>query len=416
MQTDLSERTINEDEEASNILSEGDTVSEVDESPSFADGVESYSSGNPHELSLQGYRAAVTDEIEMDELGTQENYGRFGRDWQQGTLCQTSHQLEVPPPPLQPLIPEHWPTNVLQSSSYPLYRYPKYAENMHISPNISGPAYTATYTTPYQNAAPYSPYPNFLPNNPAPTSSEPPQSYPYPSLTWSGQRPSKKSQKLRAVAQFIREDLHLSPIEFLLEIIGCKETDVEIKEYKSRFYTGNAIPRLLDSISTNDDSGWRKLDAWFEARALKLVLDRVDKEMKDLSSEFVISIKDIEPKRLLNFDIEKDISRSIQSISPWTHEIILRAAQSDRAKVENKKKTPFAVRINFILPSMRDSSPSLAMYSDYRTALQPALKPKYSLSIRPRLQLFWPRCFETSHEFSVNMRPHCLIHHDSQSA
>ncbi|KLO05985.1 hypothetical protein SCHPADRAFT_933338, partial [Schizopora paradoxa] len=252
-----------------------------------------------------------------EETGLSGISGEIWRDWvEQGP---SQHKLTETHPP----------------SMYPQYFQPQFDPYANYGP-------TNFMYHPTDNPTPYQ-YPNLAPNPfPAPSHSGPnsvASAMPIhslddvaagpsaedtvPTLDWAGVRPTKKQQKLRAVASFIREELFMSPTEFLLEIIGCKDSDTEIKEYKSKFYSTRAIPRLLDTISKGDAQGCSKLDAWFETRALKLVLDRVDKEMTTLTSEFVVTMKDIEPKHLLNFNIQSEVLQTIKDDSPWLHQILV---------------------------------------------------------------------------------------------
>jgi hypothetical protein len=133
----------------------------------------------------------------------------------------------------------------------------------------------------------------------------------------------------------ILQDLSISPIDLLLVTLGPQN---EYKAYKDSFYHGNslAVDHLLNVVNA-EKRGHDKLMQWVNIRALDVVLKRVSKEMDALRA-FQMSIKDITPEFLMEFKLQTEITDVLGQISPWLRRILLTAAQTRRASIENKTK------------------------------------------------------------------------------
>lgn len=133
----------------------------------------------------------------------------------------------------------------------------------------------------------------------------------------------------------ILHDLGISPIDLLLVTLGPQ---IEYKAYKDSFYHGNslAVDHLLNVVDA-EKRGHDKLMQWVNVRALDIVLKRISKEMDSLRV-FQMSIKDISPEFLMEFKLQTEITDVLEQLSPWLRRILLTAAQTRRASIENRTK------------------------------------------------------------------------------
>lgn len=328
--------------------SEGATESSTDSEVDMPHSVDERAQSHPFDaLYPLQYRQQSYDE---GFGGVEANYlGGPGSYWtQQGMSYQNAQQ------------PLYFPTFPYSTATAPHLQHHKEVQAIPHVPQWMHHHAGIIPDTPQRSAAPHStstlnPFPTHPPAvafaHSAPPLGNPPSALPSasstdtPLLNWRRGVASSlsKSQKVKAVAAFLRKDLNMSPTDFLLAIVKSDDKSRELETLKSSFYSGTAIPRLLTAIRDSDKQGWPRLDNWYEDRALTVVLDRVDEEMTLLASEFVVAMKDLQPKRLMNFDIGNEVARVMDETSPWLRKILLRAAQSDRAKEENTKKNPLPV-------------------------------------------------------------------------
>ena len=70
---------------------------------------------------------------------------------------------------------------------------------------------------------------------------------------------------------------------------------------------------------------------------LDIVLKKIMKEMDSLRL-FRMSIKDLTPEFLMEFNLQSAITEVLEDRSPWLRRILLTAAQTRRASVENTTK------------------------------------------------------------------------------
>ena len=133
----------------------------------------------------------------------------------------------------------------------------------------------------------------------------------------------------------ILTDMRMSPMDLLLATLGPQ---VKYKAYKDSFYHGNtnSIDRFLNVVEA-EKRGHDKLKSWVNVRALDIVLKRVTKEMDSLRV-FQMSIKDLTPEFLMEFKLQSAIAEVLEQHSPWLRSILLTAAQTRRASIENTTK------------------------------------------------------------------------------
>ena len=76
---------------------------------------------------------------------------------------------------------------------------------------------------------------------------------------------------------------------------------------------------------------------WVNVRVLDIVLKKITKEMDSLRL-FRMSIKNLTPKFLMEFNLQSTITEVLEDRSPWHRRILLMAAQTHRTSVENTTK------------------------------------------------------------------------------
>jgi hypothetical protein len=115
-------------------------------------------------------------------------------------------------------------------------------------------------------------------------------------------------------------------------------SQIQYKPYKDSFYHGNshAIDQFLNVVDA-EKRGHNKLMGWVNVRALNIVLKKVTKEMDSLRL-FRMSIKDLTPEFLMEFRLQSAITEILEDRSQWLRCILLTAAQTHRASVENVTK------------------------------------------------------------------------------
>jgi hypothetical protein len=149
-----------------------------------------------------------------------------------------------------------------------------------------------------------------------------------------GMSPSEK------IARIIRllKDERLSPFDLVLEVL--KENNAEYSGYRNELYKDNneKLATILNSI-LGADSGKKKLRSWMQPHALEIVCEAIDKEIDSVTKEEVLpGISAITPEFIKSWTVE-DVCEQ----APFLTKVLLRAAQTSRAKEKNKKKHPEAV-------------------------------------------------------------------------
>jgi hypothetical protein len=74
---------------------------------------------------------------------------------------------------------------------------------------------------------------------------------------------------------------------------------------------------------------------WVNVQALNIMLKRVSKEMDSLRVS-QMSMKDITPEFLMEFELQTQITDILEQLSPWLRCILLMAAQTRHTFIENK--------------------------------------------------------------------------------
>ncbi|PPR02842.1 hypothetical protein CVT24_002320 [Panaeolus cyanescens] len=155
------------------------------------------------------------------------------------------------------------------------------------------------------------------------------------------------SQRISDVLKLLKEG-GLSPFDLILEILD--ETKVEYWDYRTAFYKESSLKmaKILDTIMLST-KGRKKLTTWMQPHAVRLVKEIVEDEIDTLNKANKLSgMSDaIKPEYIEAWDMSKN---TVQT--PILTEILLAAAETARAREENKKKRPYAT-CNMIVNQLR---------------------------------------------------------------
>jgi hypothetical protein len=153
---------------------------------------------------------------------------------------------------------------------------------------------------------------------------------------------SDKDKERIAKAVSVLKDGWLSPFDLILEVLN--EHNPEYAGHRSELYKDKStkLARILNSILATD-SGKRKLWSWMQPHALNVVCEAIDGEMDSVTKgEVLPGLSAITPEFIKSWEIP-----DVRERAPFLTGVLLRAAQTSRAKDMNKKKNPESVRVEF---------------------------------------------------------------------
>ncbi|KAJ7759811.1 hypothetical protein DFH07DRAFT_1023425 [Mycena maculata] len=192
---------------------------------------------------------------------------------------------------------------------------------------------------------------------PPPVAPPPPPPPPSSPLRWA-RDPNKipLTTKVLAVVQILR-DLRLSPVEFLITLLSHQDA---YKDNAIGFYRTDGLEQLLNVCSA-DPRGKKKVDTWYQARAIDAFVRTTHQEMDTLSTIFKHSASDITPEALMDFDFQRDVTAVCEETAPKLRRILMAAAQTPRAARENTTKNhePFVTMIQAQLAKSRSQNNNL---------------------------------------------------------
>ena len=149
----------------------------------------------------------------------------------------------------------------------------------------------------------------------------------------------KRSAKITALLQLLRDDIHMSPMDLLLY---CTNPSSSLEHYRKGFFRSDstAIESFLEAVKSHP-TGEAKLNNWARSQGLKVLLDDVHNEMDKLKDHFSPSpLSRTTPEFLMKFDFEESMTAALSDIAPITNQSLLSAAHSNRASISNSKKSP----------------------------------------------------------------------------
>ena len=145
------------------------------------------------------------------------------------------------------------------------------------------------------------------------------------------------AEKIAHVVGLLK-DWWLSPFDLILDILD--NNNAEYAGYRNELYKvrNQKLSSILDII-IKVDSGKQKLWLWMRPHALDIVCEAIDDEMDSVAKgEILPGLSAISPDFIKSW-----VVADIHEQAPFLTKVLLRAAQTSRAKEKNKKKLPIAV-------------------------------------------------------------------------
>ncbi|PPQ69090.1 hypothetical protein CVT24_000134, partial [Panaeolus cyanescens] len=151
-----------------------------------------------------------------------------------------------------------------------------------------------------------------------------------------------------ADALSILKNGNISPFDFILEILD--ETKSDYWGYRTAFYkeSNSKLATILETILASS-AGHDKLMAWMRPHAIRLVQDIVEDEMDNINESGKVSsmAEALTPECIHAWDMSQN---TVQT--PVLNAILFSAAQTSRAREENKRKRPDAT-CNMVITQLR---------------------------------------------------------------
>ena len=145
-----------------------------------------------------------------------------------------------------------------------------------------------------------------------------------------------RDDRLRVVLKILRKG-RISLLDFILYILQSEpDKSDSIATYRDRFFDNpsSKLIKLLDCI-IEDKQGYALVLSWMEPHAIRLVSDKVSKEMDAIKTALTWSINTTTPER----NVGAFIGPLVDNSAPTLGRILQAAAQSKRAKEVNKIKS-----------------------------------------------------------------------------
>lgn len=142
-----------------------------------------------------------------------------------------------------------------------------------------------------------------------------------------------KEERLQKVLKILR-DGRISLVDFILDILDPRND--EFSTYQTRFFSNRSgkLEKLLDRMF-EDQRGRTVLFLY----AVKLVSNKIAKEMDEVKAALEWKISNITPECLLTWVIDLFIGPLIEKSAPVLGQLLQVAAQTKRAKEKNKIKS-----------------------------------------------------------------------------
>ncbi|KAF9224862.1 hypothetical protein BS17DRAFT_751805 [Gyrodon lividus] len=146
-----------------------------------------------------------------------------------------------------------------------------------------------------------------------------------------------RDERVRKALQILRLG-RISLLDCILDILDPSKTHLAV--YRRLFFVdpSGKFTKMLDRIFEND-RGRAHLLRWMEPHAIELVSDKITSEMDNVKSALTGTISSITPESLLAWDVNMFIGTLVEEAAPITGHMLNTAAQTERAKQQNKIKS-----------------------------------------------------------------------------
>ena len=148
-------------------------------------------------------------------------------------------------------------------------------------------------------------------------------------------------KRLNIALAYLRQG-RLGPIDLLAHALdpSIPEND----RYRTSLYKeGGRLGEVLDMVR-EDSRGRERLELWMKQHAVELTCTIVEQEMDAVKSALHMKLEDVTPDYISRWTVEATSGVIVQECAPILHRLLIRAAQTDKAKAKNKNKVPDTVR------------------------------------------------------------------------
>jgi len=134
----------------------------------------------------------------------------------------------------------------------------------------------------------------------------------------------------------------LSPVDLLIHVL-----DPQIPEndwHRIHLYKEDGrLGELMDMIM-EDERGHKRLGVWMKEHAIEAICEVIDAEMDVVRENLTMKLEDVTPEYISKWTVEATVGSVAQKGAPTLHRLLVRAAQTNKAKAKNIKKKPETVR------------------------------------------------------------------------
>lgn len=135
------------------------------------------------------------------------------------------------------------------------------------------------------------------------------------------------------------KSLKLTAMDLVTHLLGNHN---EFKTWKDGLLKSHGIEHFLNALG-HDDRGKSKLDAWMRTRAVNMVVETVEQEMRQAKGVMKMTMKEVTPEFLKDFQLDRDVTTPFSETTPILQRILCAATQTVRATRENVHKNNLAV-------------------------------------------------------------------------
>jgi hypothetical protein len=190
------------------------------------------------------------------------------------------------------------------------------------------------YNDPFQSAEPLSPFPNYTDQDLDGIGPD--------VLPFRRRRSTDTYTKIHSLLAGLRQD-RISPIDILIQVLD--PDDLAYDRYRGNLYTEDStkLSVLIERIMA-DDKGKKKLLGCMQPHLEEFACEIVAEEMETRRRNSILpGIEAVTPTFMEKWNLDEEVDHT-----PFLSQILESAAQTERAKLHNKKKKPQKVFANHL--------------------------------------------------------------------
>lgn len=162
---------------------------------------------------------------------------------------------------------------------------------------------------------------------------------------FSGNTQRPKLARLKVALGYLRLG-RLSPIDLLIHVLD--PATPENDRYRTALYKEDGrLAEVMDIIMA-DDRGSQRLWAWMRPHAVDRTCEIIEGEMEVVKEKLSMRLEDVTPDYISKWTVEATVGLAAQNFAPVLYQLLVRAAQTDKAQAKNVKKKPHTVRVNHL--------------------------------------------------------------------